>query len=100
MIARDHHRPDTCGFRPGDGFSRLVAGRVDHADESREHEVAFDTLVDILGAEGVGRKIPVRNAQGAQRTAGEFLVRLENLQSARRRSTVVPRRPHAHASSA
>ena len=71
------------GFRPRDGFSRLVARRIDHADESGEHEVAFDALVDVIVRQVlVGGEISVRNAQRAQRPGGEFVVRLDNLQPA------------------
>ena len=75
MIAGDHHRADACCFRPRDGLSRLVAGRVDHADEPGEHEVVLDALVDFVVCSARRRKIPVSNAECAQRAAGELLVR-------------------------
>ena len=42
VIPRDHHRPDAGGTAAVDGGPRLVAGRIDHADEPHVHEPALE----------------------------------------------------------
>jgi hypothetical protein len=51
MIAGDHHRAYPCRLRARDGFHGLCAGRVDHADQSCEHEVLLDAPVNVIGFE-------------------------------------------------
>jgi hypothetical protein len=65
MIPGNHHRAAARRFRFGNRLFRLVARRVDHADESREHQLVFDALVDLAGRERVGGEIAVGDAQGA-----------------------------------
>jgi hypothetical protein len=49
MIARYHYRAYPRRLRAADGFLRFCARRVNHADQSREHEVVFNTLVNFIG---------------------------------------------------
>ena len=56
MIAGDHDRADAGAFRARDGLLRLVARRIDHADQPSEDEVLLDALVELLVLERVRRQ--------------------------------------------
>ena len=78
MIARDHHRPDARTFGAGDGTVRLVARRVDHPDQAGEHQVALDLFAEAGWCQRSVARGAKRDTKGAERAAGEQLVRREN----------------------
>ena len=58
-----------------------VARRIDHPDQAGEHEIPFEMLADVRGAERPVRRGAVANPERAQRAGRQRIVRLENLTS-------------------
>ena len=65
MIAGDHHGPYPGTFRARHRLSGLVARRIDHADQPREHQVVLDPLVDVVDFKRSGGKRTIRDARAS-----------------------------------
>ena len=66
MVAGDHDRPNPGAFRACDGVLRFETRRIDHADQSGEHQALFHPLVR---AGGVVRQDVLLAASGQRRQA-------------------------------
>src|SRR5207249_2478676 len=83
VIAGDHHWAYSCRLSTCNGRLSLWAWRIDHGDQSGEHQLLLDALIDFIGVECVRRHRPVGYAEGAQRFAGEVLVAPQDLSASR-----------------
>src|SRR5687767_4611967 len=79
MIAGNHHWTNPGPSRPRHGLLRLLARRIDHADESEKDEFLLDAFVSLFVLEGVGRQDARGDAEGAQGLAREVFIGLHNL---------------------
>jgi hypothetical protein len=79
VIAGNHHRADTGALRPRDRRPRFVARRIDHADETTEHEIPLDLVADLIGCDLRDGGHAERDAERAQGASRERIVGLENL---------------------
>ena len=69
-------------FARGDRRSRLVARRIDHADQPGEHEIPLECSPISSALERSVRRCAVRDAERAQRAARQRSFACENLRAA------------------
>ena len=69
LVARDHDGADAGRAADADGHRRLVAERIDHADQAHEDQVS-KRVVRVVAL----REVPVGQAEHAKCAAGQFPV--------------------------
>jgi hypothetical protein len=63
VIARNHHGSDARAPGTCDRVARLVARRIDHADQAQEGEILLDALVELLASDRVVRQQAKRDSK-------------------------------------
>jgi hypothetical protein len=75
VVTGDHHRPDARRPARRHRIADLVAGRIDDADETDQHDVALD-VVDVVDAASVEEAVP--DAEDPHATRRHLVVRRQD----------------------